>query len=237
MIRKFVYLLPVLYLLSCNRDEIPLSSSLTLQLDYTVDQKNLFIDTSWYINSAGNSFTINHLEYYISGITFIRSAGDSVRISDYFYIDATKAEYASIQIRNIPMGSYESLVLHIGLLPDQNISYALPPTIENSNMAWPGMMGGGYHFMKLEGYLIQNTQQVGYAVHLGNNPHLVRCVIPMPFHLYAGHQNAKLVMNINEWFDHPSRYDLIQDGNYTMGDSLLMSKVAKNGQDVFTLKF
>ncbi|QLH46202.1 MAG: hypothetical protein HWD58_11555 [Bacteroidota bacterium] len=91
--------------------------------------------------------------------------------------------------------------------------------------------------MKLEGYLIQNTQQVGYAVHLGNNPHLVRCVIPMPFHLYAGHQNAKLVMNINEWFDHPSRYDLIQDGNYTMGDSLLMSKVAKNGQDVFTLKF
>jgi hypothetical protein len=44
-----------------------------------------------------------------------------------------------------------------------------------------------------------------------------------------------LEMDVLEWFKTPFTYDL-NDGNYSMGDSLLMNKLSKNGTNVFTIK-
>jgi hypothetical protein len=50
----------------------------------------------------------------------------------------------------------------------------LSTTLDNLNMAWPTAMGGGYHFLKMEGHYLDslNTNQ-GYAIHIGKNENLM----------------------------------------------------------------
>lgn len=105
-------------------------------------------------------------------------------------------------------------------------------------MAWPDAMGGGYHFMKMEGYFLDKSglNKNGYAMHLGNNFNLIKVDINIPISITGETQNKTLTMNINEWYKNPSFYDFEIDGNYSMGVPNAMSKLAQNGKDVFTVK-
>jgi hypothetical protein len=105
-------------------------------------------------------------------------------------------------------------------------------------MEWPATMGGGYHFLKLEGHYRDNGSEVGYATHLGTNMMLVKCVIPAAVLDIRGGQTqqVKLTMNLNEWYQNPQTYSFKADGDYSMNDMALMAKLRNNARDVFTLQ-
>jgi hypothetical protein len=103
-------------------------------------------------------------------------------------------------------------------------------------MAWPDMMGGGYHFMKLEGSYVDSTGTYGYAMHVGKNAYLVNCTMSHHFDLNTGLNAKELVMNVNEWFKNPAIYDFNVDGNYSMGVMAAMTKLKNNGTDIFTIQ-
>ncbi|MBL0309774.1 MAG: hypothetical protein IPP77_08910 [Bacteroidetes bacterium] len=221
----------------CNKSDPPvISSTVLLNTSYNVDDHSLIFDSLMYVNAAGNLYSLNRLEYYISGITLLKESGDSIRFDSIFYIDAQTLNTNSFSLKDVPVGNYIGMTFHLGLRPDQNVSNSLPATSENVNMAWPDPMGGGYHFMKMEGHVKDSVSSQGYAVHLGNNMNLVTCVILHPFKIEKAYENIDLAMNINEWYSNPYTYDLLLDGNYTMGSMALMSKISKNGADVFTFK-
>ena len=95
-------------------------------------------------------------------------------------------------------------------------------------------MGGGYHFMKLEGYYVDKTGTWGYTVHVGSNKHLIKTmVIKKPFSIGSDAANIRLSMNINNWYKSPYLYDFDKDGNYTMNNDTSMAKIAANGYYVF----
>lgn len=97
-------------------------------------------------------------------------------------------------------------------------------------------MGGGYHFMKLEGRFLDSGSSSGYAVHLGRNASLVKVEIPASFEIRQGIHEIVLTMDINEWFTDPAVYSLVMDGSYTMNSQLLMKKISANGHDVLKFK-
>ncbi len=224
---------------SCKKDTVILEpGALKLALKYRVDGDSLQFDTIKYLNAAGNKYSLYHLEYYISGVSFYKSDGSSFVSNSVFYINAQKSVTNSLLVGNIPQGSYSSISLLIGLDSNTNKTNFLPNILDNINMAWPDAMGGGYHFMKMEGYFKDkaDVKQDGYAMHLGRNNNLVTINLSFPLIITKDVQTKTLTMNINEWYKNPSNYDFETDGNYSMGLPNAMSKLAQNGKDVFTIK-
>lgn len=216
-----------------NSEPVSELSSITFRIDHEVDGVSLEYDTLLYQNLAGNKYNVTRLQYYISQVSLIKTDSQKVLLKNYHYVDADVSSTEEFMVSNIPHGDYIGLSLNIGLDTSLNKTGALPVTTENTNMEWPDMMGGGYHFMKFEGHFLNNDTLYGYAMHLGNNKNLVRVTIysPLTFHSDATY---KLLMNLNEWFKNPNTYDLNVDGNYSMGDSTAMRKLAQNGVDVLT---
>jgi hypothetical protein len=188
-----------------------------------------------YQNAAGEQFSVSRLQYFLSGIVFYRG-GDSVYAVDTVaYIDARK-DYI-VNIAGVPAFSYDSVSYVIGVPPARNAHGALAPTFENVAMEWPEVMGGGYHFLKLEGYWQDGGAPTGYSMHLGTNPALVRGGFRTAGSVAAGAQHkVSWSMDVAEWMTRPHVFSFDTDGVYTMGNAALMRKVSENGRDVINLK-
>lgn len=226
-------------LFSCGENIIePDPANAYFNVDYHIDDEPLVYDQMNYKNEAGNTYSVKTLDYYLSNITLHHSGGTVYSLAGPFYYDAFGVESQVIEFKNIPPGTYEKITMYLGLSEEQNISNSLPNTTENFNMAWPDQMGGGYHFMKLEGNFTSDTSSTTspYALHLGTNSALVSVVINESFTLESGEQDFTLKMNLNEWFRSPYTYNLAVDGSHTMPDSLLRRRISSNGEDVFTLE-
>jgi hypothetical protein len=235
--KKLIFpLLIMVFVVGCQDDDnehIDEKSSITFQFAHGSDGVPLSFDTLLYQNMAGNKYSVTRLQYYVSQVALIKADSQKIVLKDYYYIDANVSSTITFQASNIPHGNYIGLSLNIGLDTSLNKTGALPVIPENINMEWPDMMGGGYHFMKLEGHFLNNDTLYGYAMHLGNNKNLVRVVIYSPLSLYSD-ATYKLLMNLNEWFKNPHTYDFNIDGNYSMGDSVAMRKLSQNGVDILT---
>lgn len=233
----YLILLAVFEFTSCKKDAIQTESGdMNFNIEYHADNQPLIFDTIQYSNSAGNFFSVTQLEYYISDIVLIDMEGNEIHRNDIHYINPRKDSTIQFTIAGVAMQNYSSMLFKIGLNSNTNKTGFLPPTIDNQNMFWPDPMGGGYHFLKLEGHFMDTLGAIqGYAMHLGTNACLVSCRIDKQFSLKSKSQTMTLRMNINEWFKDPNTYDL-NSGNYIMGNQGQMLKIAENGKDVFTLK-
>lgn len=219
---------------SCKKSPPLPDATVTIDITHEVDGTPLLMDTIRYTNAAGNPYSITRLEYYLSSFTFLHPDHE-VTTAEIHYINGRTPD-ASISF-TLPARAYTGIQFYIGLPANKNVSYTLPATQANVNMAWPESMGGGYHFMKLEGHFIDDQQvESGYAMHLGMNQWLVTVLLQQPLDLTgSNHPTLHLRMNINQWFTMPHTYDFNVQGNYTMGIDSLMGQLSANGVDVFTL--
>jgi hypothetical protein len=229
-----------LFLLSCKKDRDPEPdpsiNAVNVQLSFECDGLPLVKDSFLYTNDAGNNYSVNRLQFYLSDFVFRKPDGTELKIVAPVYVDFFGNRNFTFRLEGIPYGLYDRIRFCIGLPPLLNVPGGLPNTLENTSMIWPEAMGGGYHFLKLEGRFKFSGQTYGYAIHLGKNPHLVKIDSFGQFHLTSGHAPLRMRMNINEWFRNPHVYDFNTDGNYTMGSDSLMLKIAQNGTDVFTIE-
>ncbi|HQU99747.1 MAG TPA: hypothetical protein PLO59_01250, partial [Bacteroidia bacterium] len=192
-------------------------------------------DTLGYYNAAGNNYSISNLIFYLSAFEFENTTGQIYKFNDVYLVDVKNKNNLNLSFTDLPAGTYKRVTFLIGLDSLHNLSNALPNTIENNNMAWPPAMGGGYHFIKLEGKFMDQNQMFGMAIHLGRNQNCVVINITQNISLKPEMNRINLSMNINEWFKNPHIYDLNIDGNFTMSDSAAMAKIKQNGSDVFTI--
>ena len=209
------------------------SGTVNLNISYAVDGVPLNFDTMMYQNEAGNQFSVTRLEYYISNISFHKNDGSIFTTNLIQYINARTASTNQFSFNDVPNGNYTKITFNIGIDSARNYTYGLPATTENNNMLWPEPMGGGYHFMKLEGYFADNGSTPGFATHIGTNSCLVSIDHPINFSVDGNTYDMQLTMNINEWYKNPEIYDFNTDGGYSMGNMMAMMKIAGNGSDVF----
>lgn len=227
-----VYLGGVCLLPSCETDHDTLTGvEVTMRTAHHVDGTPLEFDTMTYVNAQGNHYSVTRLQYYLHGLRLIGTADHTV--ADAFLVNGR--ENLPIRLSNVPVGHYSGISLVMGLVPEANVSGGLPGTVANMQMVWPDQMGGGYHFLKLEGRyspsFTANTH--GYAIHLGNNGCQVYATVNQAFDVQEGTEFT-LHLNLNETFHGPNPYDL-DSANYTMGDMHYMQLVAANLSDAFTL--
>jgi hypothetical protein len=214
--------------------QIPVQN-IQLKISYRVDAAALLFDSMQYFTKAGYQFSVSRLVYFLSQIRLVKLDSSTVLLKNYHYVDAAKPEENEISFSKIPEGEYIGLALNVGLDSLQNNPDLLAVSDEINNMVWPVPMGGGFHFLKLEGYFKDNAVNYGYAMHIGTNP----CLVPIKLFKAISVKNdsqftLNLTMNVNEWFQNPLTFDFNADGNNTMGNLPLMKKIALNGRDVFS---
>ena len=122
-----------------------------------------------YVNAAGNILTFDNLEYFISRLT-ISGSEPTVTLDNPIirYVSDDTAYSTMLLTHQIPTGSYENIRFVFGLdhaLNQSNLFSDAP----QSNMFWPENMGGGYHFLKLDGKWKNSDEATdqGFGLHLG----------------------------------------------------------------------
>lgn len=230
---QIVSLLAMLLLAGCKKEEQG-AGTVGIEIAYKVDSKNLVFDVKDYNCEAGYPYEISKLEYYLSAFSMKDSKGKLHTSASVFYVNAKRSETNLLTFADVPAGDYTDLYFTIGLDTAKNKTNFLDATVDNTNMAWPDMMGGGYHFMKFEGYFTNASTNTGFALHLGRNGNAVMVHLTRSFTVKANQSNPlNLTMNINEWFKNPQVYDFVTDGQYSMSNNTAMQKLSANGVDVF----
>lgn len=243
---------------SCKeKDDGP--GSLRLFFNEIVDGELLQADTLKYVNEAGNHYLVSEVQYFISKLTLYFSNGNSYTIQDNMgihYIDSDISETKSWIIPDeIPAGYVDSVVFIFGLDEADNQSNIFPNSPE-SNMFWPEQLGGGYHYMKLNGkYLDTAGVQAPFNFHLGigqiydttgqvtgfvQNYFKVSFPLAMMSSLQVivkpGQTTALiLTMNIESWFATPHTWDFNIMGGMMMQNQEALEKACENGIDVFSI--
>lgn len=230
-------------LVSCKK---PASyGDLTININYSVNGKALITDSLCYCNEAGNEFLITEIQWFISKMELQDERGEWISSEQkIFYIDTDIPESQTLQIASIPVGRYKALRFVFGLDEEDNRTglFTDPP---ESEMFWPDFLGGGYHYMKLNGkFLNAEGHLAPLAIHLGigqnedctefyQNYFIVE--LPIDFTIKENTVNQfDLTMVIDNWFRNPNLYDFNEFGSAIMQNQAAQQALKENGKDVFT---
>jgi hypothetical protein len=248
---------------SCRKDPVipppdPDYGKLVFKFDHQVNGQPLAIDTFGYVNAAGDTFSVSDIQYFISDITLHNSNGETYMIAQsngIHYIDTDiPSTFTWTVSDDIPAANYQSVSFTFGINQVKNLSnmFVNPP---ESNMFWPEMMGGGYHYMKLNGSWKDDTGAVRmFNFHLGigqiydaiNTDSVVAFVqnyftVTLPASSFvldsAETKEMQIVMNIESWFDTPNNWDWNFWGGSMMQNQNAQQAGKENGEDVFTIGY
>ena len=246
----------LLMLFSCN-DKIDNSkqSRLKFVFEHHVDNSPIILNTQRYINAAGNSYILQEIKYFISSICLYRNDGAKTIITQndgIHYVDVSLDNTLIYDIfQNITEGVYDSISFIFGLDEMNNQSYRFrnPP---ESNMAWSQVLGGGYHYLMLNGWFYRgDTTAIPLNIHLGRGQiyqgatmdtdsiigfvdNYFHVNLPKTFLIRDNETTTiNIVMDINKWFDEPFIYDFNTYGSHIMQNQTAMQAIKSNGYNVF----
>jgi hypothetical protein len=247
-------------IISCKKDVITTikvapakdtTGNVTLSFAHYVNGNPVQLDTMIYTNAAGNLYEIDDFKYFISNVQFHKSNGIVKNINTCtwnYYVDNTIPSSLTWDICDkLPVGTYDTISFRFGFANAQNQTnmFLNPP---ESNMFWPMMLGGGYHYMQLDGKWRDSINQIeNFNTHLGigrviygsdtifvDNSFIVK--LPVSFTLTATTTPVvQIIMNIDRWYNNPYVFDFNYYGQMIMMNQDAMHKISANGWDVFTV--
>jgi hypothetical protein len=214
----------------------------------------LKFDSVRYINDAGNELLFSEIQYFISDVTLHYKDGSDYTINawkDIHYVDSDiPATMGWTVYDSIPAGFCDSVSFTFGINEDKNQSFLFvnPP---ESLMFWPDILGGGFHYLKLNGKWVSGTGQLNpFNFHLGigqeyDNEGNVTGFIQNYFRVVMDdlsfeirkNSGTTLIfrMNTESWFKTPNVWDFNHWGGDIMQNQAAMHAACENGNDVFTL--
>jgi hypothetical protein len=258
----------VLMFSNCTKDEIiekpnptAANGKLKIVFTHTINNQAIQLNSNIYINEAGNHYELTDIMYFISDITLYPRTGNTVSIDDQTAVHYTDIHIPSTLNWNvsdpIPVGIYDSIRFTFGLNEQRNqtASFVNPP---ESNMAWPDMLGGGYHYMMMNGkWLNPQNLSVPFNFHLGigqiytdtinYDVNTITAFVQNYFKLTLALSalqiskdnttTIKLNMAIDSWFKTPHAWDHNYWGGSVMQKQRALQCIKENGFDVFSLSY
>jgi hypothetical protein len=224
---------------SCNsNEEATPAVDITLSFNHLVDNEPVIMDDIRYKNALDQEFSIKTIKYFISEIKLYRKDGSALSFDDIHYIDQRTSEtlYHTLS-KKVPLGEYTGISFVHGLSPTENITgrFTEPP---ESLMEWPMMMGGGYHYMKLEGEYRTQGATSFFNFHSGaldGTPYEVEVNLDnQAFEVTGKPQEVLIKMEIQEWFRDPVDWDFTYFGSAIMGNAEAQQTVQRNGASVYS---
>ena len=211
-----------------NFDGIPVSSS-------TFNQFN-------YVNANDDTLSISKLRYLISDVRLYKANGDSIVINGYSLIDVdagTGMTYTTTD--DIPYDTYTGISFNFGFDSLDNADNAYQD-LNIINWNWPATLGGGYHFMQMEGRYKEQGNDSLYAYHHGT-ARVSMGVFEQNYFtvdlaaitLSKSNVTVEIKMDIAEWYQNPDIWDLNMSHTMVMPSYTAQKMIQKNGSTVFSM--
>jgi len=237
---------------SCEKEDE--KAKILILFNHNVMDEPLQKDTMRYINAAENLYEVNELQYFISEVCFWTKG-------DKHILESGKIVYIDIDIpstlewmpeQKLPEGHYDSVTFVFGINQEKNKSglFVNPP---ERDMFWPEMMGGGYHYMKMNGkWKTPGGSVEPFNLHLGIGMKMDSTGSKEFIHNYftvslplnscnLDHTKPinrfRLTMDINSWFESPNYWDWNVIGGQIMHNQNAMQQASRNGWDAFSIHF
>ncbi|TBN03290.1 hypothetical protein EYD45_09785 [Hyunsoonleella flava] len=250
--KRFVLIILItIAFLSCDDtgNEIIPSTNIVFNFTHSWDGTevtNADFNTIKFTNEKGDNLSITKLRYLISRITFIGAAGEELKLSGYNLVDVTNNSGLTYDLQNaVPSGSYKNVKFTFGFNNSDNYNNNYQD-LNSASWNVPEMLGGGYHYMQLEGKFENNTNaEQGYAYHAiravdnsGSSPVFQDTFFEVNLGAVDLTNNSTITieMNIAEWFKNPYTWDLSQLNSALMPNFDAQVLMFENGQNVFSLK-
>ena len=200
-------------------------------------------DEGVYENEAGNFVYIDGLRYLISRIVLHKADGTTVAFDEYQLVDLADAGSLTLNpALAATTGDYTGISFIYGFNEEDNVSGAYQ-VLNDANWNWPSDLGGGYHFMQMDGtfddtnglpqpYNFHNgTARVSDGVFEAN--HIV-FNFDMDFTI-TDDATIEIKMDISEWYKNPLTWDLNDRSVNLMMDYLAQKDMNRNGKTVFSI--
>lgn len=199
-----------------------------------------------YFTENNDELSIEKLRYLISKVTFHKSNGEIIVVDGYNLVDVTNnTNLVYTPEVELTVGTYSNVSFTFGFDNEDNTdgSYA---DLNSASWGVPMMMGGGYHFMQLEGKFIDDVAaETGYAYHAiravdnsdPNNLVFQDTFFTVDLGEVIVREDAgiEIKMNIAEWFKNPNTWDLNARHSMLMPNFEAQVDMYENGASVFSL--
>ncbi len=244
--RRALTLLSITLLVaSCGKERVK-SVAPQFVFKHNVNGFELQKGTMNYTNLAGNLYEVDELQYFISEITINAADGKIYPIttdSAIHYVDIdipSTLEWNPVD--RLPVTDYSGITFIFGINEAKNKTgrFVNPP---ERDMFWPDIMGGGYHYMKMNGkWLAEDNTIKAFNFHLGKGTTDVPAAfiqnyfsVTLPLNIHAGtlSNTFKITMNIEKWFESPNLWNWNVIGGQIMQNQDAMRKASENGANVF----
>jgi len=242
---------------SCEKNKDnndPTTGSLKIKFEHYIDGNPIVYDSLMYVNAAGNHYLVYEVQYFVTDMILYKSDGTSQSIkewTDYHYVDSNIPKSLEWDVYDgIKPGTYDSIAFRLGFSSDKNESFMFVNSPEK-DMVWPEYLGGGYHYMKLNGKW-KDLQDVirPFNFHLGigqtyndtgeitgyvQNWFTVK--LPGSAITVSNNQITRVIikMNIEQWFKDPNLWDFNYWGGDIMENQDAMHSAIENGTNVFSM--
>lgn len=233
---------------SCTYDEIvtlPTSSKITFTFNHDFDGvavNNSTFNQFNYVNLNDDTLSISKLRYLVSNFRLYKANGDSVMINSYNLVDVSNATGMTyVTTIEVPFDTYSGVSFIFGFDQTDNIDQAYPD-LNVTNWNWPSGLGGGYHFMQMEGVYREQGNDSTYAYHHGTAKVSTGVFEQNYFKadlagvtLSKANVTMEVKMNIAEWYKNPNTWDLNQYHAVLMPNYSAQKLMQANGASVFSL--
>lgn len=263
---KVVFLILIIALFGCKKEgevaepELPINTTgkIQVQFSHTMGTEPLVLNSNQYTNEAGNRYEITELMYFVSDFVLYSHLHTPISIDAWtaiHYVDVLHPESLIWNVfDSIPQGIIDSVSFTFGISAQRNQSFMFvnPP---ESNMAWPDVLGGGYHYLMINGRWI-DAQEVAqpYNFHLGigqiysdtitYNTNSITGFVQNYFRVTLATPNLsissnnssvlRINMDVSSWFKTPFVWDFNYWGGAVMQNQRAMQTIKENGADVFS---
>ena len=150
---------------SCSSDT---DSDTVVNLRFTHEWNNAVVTaddfgTIQYVNAFGNQLSIERLRYLISDLKITKPSGEIIPLNNYHLIDLENENTLSLSSnQSVETGTYANVSFIFGFTNTANTDGAYPD-LNSASWNVPPMLGGGYHYMQLDGKFINNIgNEAGY---------------------------------------------------------------------------
>lgn len=255
----FVIIAGSFFISGCKTDPVQPADEygkIKFTFDHRINGQAIVFDEMKYTNEADNQYLVNEIQYFISDVTIHTQSGEQILLDeweDIHYVDTDILNTQTYAFKDeIPPGNYSKISYTFGINEQKNQSLMFLNQPE-SFMFWPEYLGGGYHYMKLNGKWLDTLNQVSpFDFHLGigqvyhSFPDSITSFIhnyfkvELPgssFEMKSGQTiDFTIVMNVENWFKSPTVYDHNQWGGDIMQTQDAMKVGCNNGWDVFSIE-
>jgi hypothetical protein len=257
----FVFVMPLMFLLSCKKDNViksenetadPLtrvippqppppagSSNLVFNFNAMVKTATLTPTSQWYTNFNNDSFTVSKFNYYISNLRLRKDDGSFFVETESYHLIKHVEGLTSFTVLNVPAGNYDQVNFMIGVDSARNVSGAQTGALDPANlMFWE--WSSGYIFYKLEGQYNTMSQpdKSDYAIHIGGFSGPFGCIQNCSFNLSNKVTSASgkkpvitYKVQVEEVFQNPTPVDFTT--YYNSVNSKMFKIISDNYKDMF----